>query len=110
MPAFKPKRPQAQDQMVSYSVDSFDSTDRAVTELARVMDVQNRPSRSRVTADLVVGANTITHNLGRQAQHVTVMPTVADATFAWAVTSMTDKQITLTVVGIAQNNASVEIS
>jgi hypothetical protein len=98
------------DQIVEHEASTPDSIERAVGELSRISGAYQQQFSSVVDVDLVVGANRINHNLGRRPGHVSVMPTTADATFAWAVTSTDDRQIVITVVGVAQTGASVEIS
>lgn len=62
-----------------------------------------------VVQDLVVGMNRINHGLGRRARLAHVSPTVADASFAWAFTTDNDTQAIVTVVGVPQPRATVEI-
>ena len=108
MPVQRPKRVALHDQMVDRTSGDEQANARVIDELQRLL--VPTAARSRVTVDLVVGDNRVTHNLGRKPQHVSLMPTVADATFAWAVTEMDDRQLVVTVVGVAQSNASLEVS
>jgi hypothetical protein len=104
----KARRIATRDQIVGHEADTPDGIERAIGELVRL--TAQPQARARVDADLVVGANRITHNLGRTPQHVTLTPTAADATFAWCVTSRDERQMVITVVGIAQPGASLEVS
>lgn len=108
MPAQRPQRPRPRDQVVEHQADTPDSIERALGELARL----SAPilSRSLLTVDLVVGDNRINHNLGRKPRHVTLMPTAADASFAWAVTERDERQMVIEVVGVAQPGASIEVT
>jgi hypothetical protein len=38
-----------------------------------------------------------------------VTPTVADATWAWAMTAADAKQVTITTIGVPQTNAVIEV-
>ena len=109
MPGKPPTRVAPRDQMVDHHSDSDDAKERRMDEIARQVATYPSKHRARITADLIVGTNRLVHNLGRKPQHVTLMPTTADATFAWCVTSMDDKQVTITVVGVAQTDASIEV-
>lgn len=64
--------------------------------------------RTFIIFDLVVGDNVINHGLGRKPSGANVTPTVANTGWAWALTSATSSQMTLTCVGIAQPGATVE--
>lgn len=66
------------------------------------------PSRFQGRISLVVGDNVISHGLNRIPNGATVTPTVADATFAWAMTAATNRTMTIAVVGAAQPKAFVE--
>lgn len=65
--------------------------------------------RTRITVDLAVGANHVNHGLGRPAIGVTLTPTVADASFAWAMTASDSQQITVTVIGVPQPKCPLEV-
>lgn len=73
------------------------------------VEQQRRNVRSTLTADLIVGDNRLNHNLGRLPLGVSLTPTVADATFAWALSSRTATQIVITVVGVDQPGAFLEV-
>lgn len=78
----------------------------AVSELSR----QARRDRRRV--DLVVGQNRIPHALGRAVEGYGITPTVADATFAHAIDQTNphpEREVWITVVGVAQPAARIEI-
>jgi len=70
---------------------------------------QQLPSRAVAVVDLAAGATTINHGLGRRPRGASVTPTVADATFAWAMTSANEKQAVITCVGTTQPGATVEL-
>ncbi len=108
MPASKPRRVATRDQVVGHEVSTPDSIERAVLELGRLVTVQ--APRARLTADLVIGDNRINHGLGQLPKHVSLMPTSASAAFAWAVASMDERQLVVTVIGAAQPGASIEVS
>lgn len=65
--------------------------------------------RVTLTVSLVVGTNRVSHGLGRRARGATVTPTVADATFAWAFATDNITQAIITVVGVPQPNATIEV-
>lgn len=110
MPAQRPQRPAVRDQVVEHHADTRQSADRMISELARVQQAQAQLARKQLTVDLVVGSNRIAHNLGRKPKHVTLMPTDADAAFAWAVSEITERQLVIVVVGADQPGASLEVS
>ena len=105
MPAAKPVRPASRPRVVAPVADDFvtrqlsDASQRAADQLR---------DRSVVVANLVVGANVINHGLGRKPRGVTVSPTVADATWAWAMTASSDRQVTIMCIGVAQPGAALE--
>jgi hypothetical protein len=113
MPAVKPSRPQARQQLQTGTLVNADpaSVSRHLSDLATAVQASERRAvdRVRVTVDLVVGDNRIAHGLGRPALGATVTPTTADATFAWALTGGDSRQAVITVVGVPQPRASVEI-
>jgi hypothetical protein len=91
------------------------TTSRAVDEVrAAAQTALDRRSFYIVPkVDLVVGTNAVPHSLGRAPVFVSVMPTVADATYAWAVHTNNphpDRQVLIDVVGVAQPGASVFVS
>jgi hypothetical protein len=108
VPATTPKRPRSRDQMVAFAANTPESIEAKTDELARLSVPQ--ALRAQVTVDLVVGDNRVNHNLGRRPRHVSLMPTVADATFAWSVSSRDERQVVITVIGVDQPQASVEVS
>lgn len=108
MPATKPKRPATRDMVVDHQTLDPVSTSRLVDTLARLQAPQ--VVRAQLDVDLVVGDNRINHNLGRRPLHVTLMPTVTSAAFAWAVTSRDERQVVIAVIGVDQPKASVEVS
>lgn len=66
-------------------------------------------SRDVVTVDLAAGDNVVRHALGRVPTFAAVAPSVADVSFAWAVTARTAATVTLTCVGASQPGALVEV-
>lgn len=89
-----------------------DDVARGFRDLANAMGSLERERKTRdvlAPVNLVVGANVLNHGLGRRPLGANVSPTVADAGFAAAMTSANDKQVTITVIGIAQSNAAVEL-
>lgn len=60
-------------------------------------------------ADLAAGTVVLAHRLGRVPAFVTVAPSVADATFAWAVAARTKTTVSIACVGAAQPGALVEV-
>lgn len=73
-----------------------------------IVDVQSTSSVFDTTADLVVGVNAVKHSLGRAVKAVVLTPTVADATFAWAIVTNNphpDRQVLINVIGVGQPGA-----
>ena len=80
------------------------------TTASAIDDLQAKQATSVIVkVDLVVGANRINHGLGRRARLAQVTPTVADATYAWAFSTDNDSQVIVTVIGVPQPSAVVEI-
>ena len=96
-------------QVVNHHVDSLEAADRLTDQLSDAATRQAARLRASVTVDLVVGDNTVNHRLGIVPRGCSLMPTVADATFAWALKTRDDKQVVITVVGVAQPNAVIEV-
>lgn len=91
--------------------DSPQATSRLLSQTAAAvgnLNDQAKPSTVIVT-DLTVGANRIAHGLGRRARFASVAPTIADGLFGWSFTTDNDTQAIITIVGIDQPGASVEI-
>lgn len=90
-----------------------EATQRALDALdVAIQRLQAGRSRQVVTADLVVGTNEVQHGLGRPAAGYTLVPTVADATFAHAIDDTNphpEREIWVVVVGVAQPGARLEI-
>ena len=85
---------------------------RQLSELGDAMETsaqQAQPTRFQGRQSLALGANRVSHGLARKPNGATVTPTVADATFAWALTAADTKTVTITVVGIAMPNAYLEV-
>jgi len=108
MPAQRAKRPVPRPQAIGTNTPDLPSVQRALGDvLDKLPTVANRP-RSSVQADLVVGDNRVAHGVGMVPRGVSLVPTVADATFAWCLKSRDDKQAVITVVGVAQPGCVLE--
>lgn len=116
MAAQKIARPAARAQLATGTiVGALDPTvvSRHLSELADAVDRNESsaiPTRAQLNVDLAVGDNSINHGLGRKARGAFVSPTVADPTWAYAVTAISDKTITITCVGVPQPSAFVEVT
>lgn len=108
MPQRRIVRPPQRVQVIAHAVPDAQATERMVTSLADQVDRQSRPTRSVIVVDLTVGDNRVIHLLGRKPDGCIVCPTVADATFAWALTDKSDTQATIEVVGVDQPGAAIE--
>ena len=110
MPQNKPKRPTARARLVPFNTKSADLS-RAISEMAaaQVRTEARIGDRAALVVDLLVGSNTIPHRLGRPPLGLSVTPTIADASFAWAMTETTSATVTIVVVGVAQPSAAVEV-
>lgn len=106
MPVKKPVRPTVRPRQ--FAPIAGDAVVRQVAQSAQRAADQLH-DRAQVTFSLVVGDTTINHTLGRTPTGATVTPTVANATWAWALKSASSTQIILTCVGVAQPNAVIEI-
>lgn len=106
MPASKPQRPPVRPRQ--FAPVSDDSTIRQVSQSAQRAADQLR-DRDVVVANLTIGDTTLNHGLGRKPRGISVSPTVANATWAFALKSSTPTQIVITCVGTTQPNATVEI-
>ena len=109
MPAAKPVRPIARPR-VAAPVAGDEASPFAQRQIAETLQrtADQLRDRSVVTFDLKVGANVLTHGLGRKPQGANVSPTVADATFAWALSAGDLRQATITCIGVPQPGAAVE--
>lgn len=111
-----PQRPRLVRQIAAAQTDPDRATSSAVdqvsAELARIGGLAVL-DRQTFTADLVVGLNKINHSLRRAPRGYTLTATVADATFAHALTtsgnSQPARQIWITVVGVDQPRAVIEV-
>lgn len=77
-----------------------------------VQALQAERGRAVVAYDLIVGTNRVPHSLGRDARGYTITPSVADATFAHAIdltNPRPDREIWISVVGVAQPRAQIEV-
>lgn len=95
--------------VLGHNVPDIDAAQRLTQALADQADRDSRRPRASVTVDLVVGDNTVNHRLGIVPRGCSLMPTVADASFAWALKTRDDKQVVITVLGVAQPNAVIEV-
>lgn len=113
MPVSIQKRPPTSAASVKITlVGGDDGVNQAQSRLSagvQQLESAQRP-RSKATATLTAGANTVTHGLGRVPTSCHVTPTTADATFAYALTSADEKQAVITTVGGTQTNAVLEFS
>lgn len=90
-------------------------TSRALDELGQAVGkMQERAGVAMLAQDLAVGTNTVVHGLGRSPRFVAVTPTVADASFAWALNTSDnphpDRQVLIDVIGVAQPGALILVS
>lgn len=113
MPARTVDRPAQRQQLVTGTLGDADPTtiSRLVGEIADAHEdlaARHQP-RDQQVADLVVGANVLNHGLGRRPLGCNVTPTVADATFAWAMTARDERTVTITAIGVPQPKATVEV-
>lgn len=81
---------------------------RAVEALVEASNRAEPILRSDRVIDLVVGVNRVTTGLGRKAKGCHLSPTVADASFAWSFATDGDRQVLITVIGVAQPACPVE--
>jgi hypothetical protein len=95
-----------QPRILGHNVPDIDAAQRLTQQLADKQQAAQR--RSSVTVDLVVGDNTVTHRLGTRPRGAHLTPTVADASFAWALKSRDERQAVITVVGVDQPGAELE--
>ena len=82
----------------------------AVASAVKKTQVQRRHLPTEF--DLVVGTNKVPHSLGRACSGYNLTPTVADATFAHAIDTTNlrpDLEVWITVVGVAQPGARIEV-
>lgn len=109
MPPRRLKRPPPRAQVATPAITTLEAADRAITEIADRVAARDTLGRSAVIADLEIGSNRVIHNLGRSPIGAAVTPTVADATFAWAVSAKDERTITIDVIGAAQPKATIEV-
>lgn len=111
MPADKRSRPRTRAQLQTGTTINGDATtSRLLSDLGtgiQTLEGQAQ-TRTRRVVNLVVGANRITHGLGRKCFGVNLSPSVADPTFAWSFAADGDRVAVVTVVGVAQPGAAVE--
>lgn len=109
MPADRARPVQAKQQIVPHHADDIDAAERMIDQVAAQVSASKRRERWSTTVDLAVGANVIRHALGRVPTGANVTPTTADASFAWALTAKSDSKVTITVVGVPQDGATLEV-
>lgn len=112
MPAVKATRPATRAQNVAPTLMGVDpAIDRVVGQLAVAINRNEAAAAPRAVfqQSLALGANRISHGLGRRARGATLTPTVADATFAWSFGTDNDTQAIVTLIGVAQPNATIEV-
>ncbi len=95
--------------VVDAHADDQAGTERMLDQLTQAAERNRTAPRTQMTVDLVVGVNRIAHRLGRRAMGANVTPTVADATFAWSFAPDGDKFAIITVVGVDQPAAPLEV-
>lgn len=88
-----------------------EATARAIEALRdAVQRLQGQVSSQIIEVDLAVGLNVVPHSLGRAVRVVQVTPSVADASFAFALrrsTLLAERQVLIEVVGTAQPGATL---
>lgn len=109
MPAKRPQRPAPRTQISTGAITDLDGAERAISALADQVSQQTSLPRVAVVADLEIGSNRVIHLLGRKPIGITLTPTVADATFAWALIAKDERTITISVLGAAQPKATIEV-
>lgn len=111
MAAQPPKRPATVSRLVQATLLDQPAVGRLLSDQADATTAleQQVKRRSVLIADLAVGVNRLAHGLGRKALGATVTPTVADASFAWSFSVDGDRVAIITVVGVGQPNATVEV-
>lgn len=107
MAASKPKRPRELQAPVPQQANTLDGMQRSISVLEDLF--QARTPRSAITIDLVIGDNRIPHGLGRKSRGANVSPTTANAAFGFSHAPDGDLIAVITVVGVAQPGATVEI-
>lgn len=113
MPAVKRDRPRTRAQLSTGTPIAGDPIiSRHLSELGDAQEAQQGRlvDRNQVDASLVVGDNRVNHGLGRPAKTCHVTPSVADATFGYALKSSDTRTAVVTVVGVAQANCTVEFA
>lgn len=100
-------RPKAASQLVEHQTGGDPAQSRINDQVAEQL-AKPAAQRSVAFVDLIVGVNRINHGLAGRARGAIVAPTVADATFAYSWAVDNDRQVVITVVGVAQPGAAVE--
>ena len=99
MPAARAQRPRPRAQVIAHEVGTPAATERMVAQLSEQVERQERPYRSSVTVNLVVGTNRVVHGLGRVPKGATLTPSEANLNFAWGITSADERIAVIAVVG-----------
>jgi hypothetical protein len=102
-----PQRPRP---TLGLQVDEAANSPRNVA--AAVSSALSASQRDHTRVDLVVGQNRIRHGLGRAVEGYSITPTAANATFAHAIDETNphpEREVWITVVGIGQPKARIEI-
>jgi len=109
MPTQRPERPATRPRQIATTSGEVTAiTMRQVVQSAQRAADQLK-DRAVITSNLAVGDTVITHGLGRTPTGVTITPSVASASWAWAMKSSTPTQVTITCIGVAQPGAVLEV-
>lgn len=108
MPARRSKRVQPASRVAIPTVDDA-KTSRALSILGDAVEkLQGQRGYDLVEGvNLKIGKNAVSHRLGRAPKVVLFTPTVADAAFAYAVDRSDERQVFITLVGVAQPGVNV---
>jgi hypothetical protein len=109
MPATKPQRPASRARQTAPT--SGDISAFALRQVSQAAQRAADQLRDRVvlTRDLVVGDTIITHGLGRTPTGCNITPTVASASWAWALKTKSPTQLTITTIGVNQPGVVIEV-
>lgn len=93
------------------SFDVSDAIQRAMQESEQAFRARELEGRLILEASLAIGRNKISHGLGRAPQFVLIQPTVASASFGWAVNLVDNPapelQVWIDIIGADQPRAKV---
>lgn len=119
MTARKPNRPRpvptlSVPRVTSPEPKAFDVSDqiqRAIQESEQAIRASMAAEWRIIDADLVIGRNKLSHGLGRAPRFVLIQPTVASASFGWAINlvdnPVPELQAWIDVIGADQPGAKV---